>query len=550
MLFMLAFTAVGMHGVADAELPSNRKTTLSATEKKVAHVPASPTAPPRTHWALVVAGSRRYWNYRHQADVCHAYQLLKSRGFDDDHVITMVYDDIARSFWQLSDFYGKLFNRPGGPDVYKGCAKDYTRYDVTAKNFYNILAGNKEEMKNIGSGRVIESTANDEIFLFYSDHGSPGLIGMPRGGYVWADDFNKVVKKMHEDKKFHEMVIYMESCEAGSMFEGLLDKGLGVYALAAANATESSWATYCSDRGIGHDVSPVPSDIGTCMGDLFSTKWMEDTEASNPAKETLHSQFLTVAKATGKIANHGYGSEVVQYGDIKMDEEPVSEFMVVENADEPQAAPAAEAPSSEDFLARFRANLGSELDDPLVQHSNYLPGTERHVDQRDADMVFFMQRATTTNDMKEQDLMLNELRRAVLMRRRVDTHIRTIVGGLLEMRAARDDPISNGFGGAAAVERMVTHHMDRPGSGKPVVDDFDCLRGMMNHWEEKCGRVTDYSMKYSRTFANLCNDGFSVDEFAASAADVCTGRSEVDREADAFLEAQQSHPTAQRITVS
>ncbi len=26
-------------------------------------------------WVLLVAGSRGYFNYRHQADVCHAYQV-------------------------------------------------------------------------------------------------------------------------------------------------------------------------------------------------------------------------------------------------------------------------------------------------------------------------------------------------------------------------------------------------------------------------------------------------------------------------------------------
>jgi len=33
-----------------------------------------------TKWGLLVAGSKCYSNYRHQADVCHAYQLLKSGG--------------------------------------------------------------------------------------------------------------------------------------------------------------------------------------------------------------------------------------------------------------------------------------------------------------------------------------------------------------------------------------------------------------------------------------------------------------------------------------
>ena len=33
------------------------------------------------HWAVLVAGSNGYFNYRHHADVCHAYHLLRSQGF-------------------------------------------------------------------------------------------------------------------------------------------------------------------------------------------------------------------------------------------------------------------------------------------------------------------------------------------------------------------------------------------------------------------------------------------------------------------------------------
>lgn len=56
---------------------------------------------------------RYFWNYRHQADVCHAYQVLRSQGMPDDRIITMVYDDIADNKWQPAEFKGKVFNRPG-----------------------------------------------------------------------------------------------------------------------------------------------------------------------------------------------------------------------------------------------------------------------------------------------------------------------------------------------------------------------------------------------------------------------------------------------------
>ena len=34
----------------------------------------------KDHWAVLVAGSNGFVNYRHQADVCHAYHLLLQQG--------------------------------------------------------------------------------------------------------------------------------------------------------------------------------------------------------------------------------------------------------------------------------------------------------------------------------------------------------------------------------------------------------------------------------------------------------------------------------------
>ena len=49
------------------------------------------------NWAVLVAGSNGYYNYRHQSDVCHAYQILHKNGIPDSNIIVMMYDDIANN---------------------------------------------------------------------------------------------------------------------------------------------------------------------------------------------------------------------------------------------------------------------------------------------------------------------------------------------------------------------------------------------------------------------------------------------------------------------
>ena len=66
-------------------------------------------------------------------------------------------------------------------------------------------------------------------------------------------------------------VFYLEACESGSMFEGLLPEGLNIYVTTASNAVESSWGTYCPGDAVG-----PPPEFYTCLGDLYSVSWMED----------------------------------------------------------------------------------------------------------------------------------------------------------------------------------------------------------------------------------------------------------------------------------
>jgi len=75
-------------------------------------------------WALLVAGSKGYSNYRHQSNICHAYHVLKSGGLQDENIIVFMYDDIA--YHNENPRPGVIINRPDGPNVYPGVPKVYT----------------------------------------------------------------------------------------------------------------------------------------------------------------------------------------------------------------------------------------------------------------------------------------------------------------------------------------------------------------------------------------------------------------------------------------
>jgi legumain len=223
------------------------------------------------NWAVLVAGSNTYSNYRHQADVYHAYHILKKNGFSQDKIITFAYDDIAHNI--KNPFKGKVFNKPTyanpGVDVYDGIVIDYKGLAVEPKNFLHVLEGNKTAMHNVGSGRVLESTKDDNVFIYFADHGAPGLIAFPHTN-LYAKDLIATFSKMNG--MYNKLVFYLEACESGSMFVNL-PKNTKIYALSAANPSESSWGTYCSPQDVVQG-----KHIGSCLGDLFSVNFLENSE--------------------------------------------------------------------------------------------------------------------------------------------------------------------------------------------------------------------------------------------------------------------------------
>jgi len=186
-----------------------------------------------------------------------------------------------------------LVNRPNGPNVYDGVAKDYTGKNCTVENFYKVLSGKSTST----GGKTLRSGPKDNIFIYYSDHGAPGLSGFPNYGQIIATELNNAIKEMHEAKMYNKMLIYWEACEGGSMFSsGLLPPDINVLAETATNPKTSSWSCYYDQRE------------GTTLGDEFSVRWMEDTDKlGDLSQETIDEQFKKVHKQTKRSSTQIYG---------------------------------------------------------------------------------------------------------------------------------------------------------------------------------------------------------------------------------------------------
>ncbi|KAJ7952465.1 Vacuolar-processing enzyme [Quillaja saponaria] len=422
-----------------------------------------------TRWAILVAGSSGYGNYRHQADVCHAYQLLKKGGLKEENIVVFMYDDIAIN--ELNPRPGVIINHPQGDDVYAGVPKDYTGADVTAENFYAVILGDKNKVKG-GSGKVVSSKPNDRIFIYYSDHGGPGVLGMPNMPYLYAMDFIEVLKKKHESKGYREMVIYVEACESGSIFEGVMPNDLNIYVTTASNAQESSWGAYCP----GMEPSPPPEYI-TCLGDLYSVAWLEDSETHNLRRETVNQQYQSVKKRTSNFNNYNAGSHVMEYGNTSIKGERLYLYQGFD-------------PASVN----------------LPPHNGRLGALIEVVNQRDAELFFLWQ-------MYKKSEYNSEKKREILRQITELTRQRTHLDGSVELIGTFL------FGPSKGSSKL--NILRAP--GMPLVDDWGCLKSMVRLFETHCGSLTQYGMKHMRAFANICNTGISEATMEGACIAACSG---------------------------
>ncbi|GJV70848.1 vacuolar-processing enzyme, partial [Tanacetum coccineum] len=236
-----------------------------------------------------------------QADVCHAYQLLKTGGLKEENIIVFMYDDIAHH--PNNPRPGTLINHPQGRD-------DYNGIHVTPSNVYAVLLGDKSLVKG-GSGKVVDSKPEDRIFIFFSGHGAPGSLEMPNAGRIFSPGLLNVLRKKHLHGSYKSMLIYVEACHSGSIFERLLPDDMNIYVMTASNPVESSYAAYCN-LPLGYDV---------CLGDRFSVAWMEDSETHDRRSRSIEEQYNEVKRRT-----YGYfwGSRVMEYGSKHLKKESMS----------------------------------------------------------------------------------------------------------------------------------------------------------------------------------------------------------------------------------
>lgn len=185
----------------------------------------------KEHYALVVAATSGWDNYRHQADALAMYQLLRSQGYDDDHIFLIMEDDIAGSPYNLNS--GEVRVTPDGENLYHDVQVDYKMSDLYPSDVLNILEG----VPTAVTPRVLPSTANDNVLVFWSGYGDYGLLNYGKS-YLYANDLSETLQRMAEQQRYRKLMMVIEACYSGSVFEKCLGNK-GMLFITAANNSET-----------------------------------------------------------------------------------------------------------------------------------------------------------------------------------------------------------------------------------------------------------------------------------------------------------------------
>lgn len=190
----------------------------------------------KSNYALLVAASNTWENYRHQADILNIYQILKNLGYDDDHIVLIMEDDLVQN--SQNPYKGEV-RRYDEKNLYENVKIDYKLKDLESGDITKILMG----QKNSKLKRVIEADSNTNILVFWSGHGAPEFLGWGEKSVFSYNQMQATLKELHDGAKYRKMLWLIEACFSASVCKAAEDNDIpGIMCLTAANENETSKA--------------------------------------------------------------------------------------------------------------------------------------------------------------------------------------------------------------------------------------------------------------------------------------------------------------------
>ncbi|KAJ8759445.1 hypothetical protein K2173_006981 [Erythroxylum novogranatense] len=216
----------------------------------------SPTEPTihTNNWAVLVCTSRFWFNYRHMANTLSLYRTVKRLGIPDERIILMLADDMACN--ARNKYPAQVFNNENHRlNLYGDNVEvDYRGYEVTVENFLRVLTG--RHAFSVPRSKRLLSDEGSHILLYMTGHGGDEFLKFQDSEELQSHDLADAVKQMKEKRRFKELLIMVDTCQAATLFNQLHSPG--VLAIGSSMKGENSYSHH------------LDSDVGVSVVDRFT----------------------------------------------------------------------------------------------------------------------------------------------------------------------------------------------------------------------------------------------------------------------------------------
>ena len=244
-----------------------------------------------SRYAILFAGSKNFFNYRHQADIFSVYNQLLLRGYSAKDIQLFAYDDIATD--PENPYHGQIFHTlEHKENVYPGSSAIDVKGDkIDPKSFYDAITS-------------LPTTSEDYVFIFYNDHGGDGTLGTPTGENIYGYSLSEVFDQVSSQKVYKKCLFLIEACFAGSI--GKVIKAENVATITAGN-----------DRELTH-AAVWDTELGVWLTNEFTNAFINVIDESPE---------ISVGELYEKLATLTEQSHASFYGDDTIKNEKLSNFI-------------------------------------------------------------------------------------------------------------------------------------------------------------------------------------------------------------------------------
>ena len=246
--------------------------------------------------AIIIAPRANWPDYGVQSESCRMYKDLVAGGVKPENIVLMSTKKV--SDMQKNPFPGELFtdDSPSAPgkDYAHGCVEyiDYNEKEMTGSVMMAIMRGDAKAVKQLTgkeNPKVLHTTADDNVMLYFTSHGSSGHI-VVGNSMVSNTELMDTIKYMHEHKMYKNFLFLMEACYSGSMFPDLT-ADLNVYAITAADYRHPSYESHCPPDDVVDGKS-----LNTCLSCYWdnSMEWFMEGGADHTLDELFEHTYNDV----------------------------------------------------------------------------------------------------------------------------------------------------------------------------------------------------------------------------------------------------------------